>query len=148
VRITPRTGVVVYDARGNGDGAVASTLAGDHQNRVTDYTAIVVPTLSMGAHPAAPGLNGQDAQQFAEALMAAQPLPRPRRLTPRECERLMGWPDDHTTLGVNERGEEYALSDTPRYKLCGNGVASPVAAWIGHRIKNTLEISHGQKSAD
>jgi DNA (cytosine-5)-methyltransferase 1 len=139
---------VVFDARGNGEGGADPTLAGDHQNRVTDYTAIVVPTLSMGAHPAAPGLNGQDAQQFAEALMAAQPLPRPRRLTPRECERLMGWPDDHTTLGVNERGEEYALSDTARYKLCGNGVASPVAAWIGHRIKNTLEISHGQKSAD
>ena len=72
----------------------------------------------------------------------------PRRLTPRECERLMGWADDWTALGIDEQGREYQLSDTARYKLCGNGVASPVAAWIGHRIKNTLEISHGQKSAD
>ena len=34
--------VLIYDARGNGDGGVAPTITGDHQNRVTDYTAIVV----------------------------------------------------------------------------------------------------------
>lgn len=34
--------VLVYDARGNGGGGVAPTIAGDHQNRITDYTAIVV----------------------------------------------------------------------------------------------------------
>ena len=34
--------VLVYDARGNGDGGVAPTITGDHQNRITDYTAIVV----------------------------------------------------------------------------------------------------------
>jgi site-specific DNA-cytosine methylase len=42
---TLRAGVtpaVVYDARGNGDGKIASTLTGDHENRVTDYTAVVV----------------------------------------------------------------------------------------------------------
>lgn len=33
---------VVYDARGNGDGGTVPTLTGDHQNRITDYTAIVV----------------------------------------------------------------------------------------------------------
>ena len=44
-----------------------------------------------------------------------------RRLTPLECERLMGWPDDWTA----------GQSDTHRYKQCGNGVASPVAQWIG-----------------
>lgn len=32
----------VYDARGNGRGGIAPTLTGDHQNRITDYTAIVV----------------------------------------------------------------------------------------------------------
>jgi len=44
-----------------------------------------------------------------------------RRLTPIECERLMGWPDDWTA----------GQADTHRYKQCGNGVASPVATWIG-----------------
>jgi site-specific DNA-cytosine methylase len=49
-----------------------------------------------------------------------------------ECERLMGWPDDHTRYKAD--GTEQA--DTHRYKQCGNGVASPVAQWIGkHLIK-------------
>lgn len=38
---TDRHGVAIFDARGNGDGAVSPTLTGDHQNRVTDYTAVV-----------------------------------------------------------------------------------------------------------
>jgi DNA (cytosine-5)-methyltransferase 1 len=52
-----------------------------------------------------------------------------RRLTPLECERLMGWPDGHTAEGING-----TVSDTQRYKMCGNGVASPVAEWIGRHI--------------
>lgn len=55
-----------------------------------------------------------------------------RRLTPLECERLMGWPDDHTRY--NPDGSEQA--DTHRYKQCGNGVASPVARWIAQHILN------------
>jgi DNA (cytosine-5)-methyltransferase 1 len=53
-----------------------------------------------------------------------------RRLTPLECERLMGWPDDHTRYKAD--GTEQA--DTHRYKQCGNGVASPVAEWIGKQL--------------
>lgn len=53
-----------------------------------------------------------------------------RRLTPRECERLMGWPDDWTRWSAD--GTE--IADGPRYKMCGNGVVSPVAAWIGGRL--------------
>jgi len=59
---------------------------------------------------------------------------RPRRLTPLECERLMSWPDQWTASGVKEDGSEYALSDTARYRLCGNGVGSVVAAWIARRL--------------
>jgi DNA (cytosine-5)-methyltransferase 1 len=55
-----------------------------------------------------------------------------RRLTPLECERLMGWPDDHTRWKAD--GTEQA--DTHRYKQCGNGVASPVAKWIAQHILN------------
>jgi len=47
-----------------------------------------------------------------------------RRLTLTECERLQGFPDGHTA------GE----SDTQRYKMLGNAVCVPVAAWIGRRI--------------
>lgn len=63
----------------------------------------------------------------------------PRRLTPMECERLMGWPDLHTATGVNEKGKVYQLADTARYKLCGNGIASPVTAWIGFQLRVAVE---------
>jgi DNA (cytosine-5)-methyltransferase 1 len=55
-----------------------------------------------------------------------------RRLTPVECERLMGWPDNHTL----NRADGKTNSDTTRYKMCGNGVASPVAQWIAEQINN------------
>jgi DNA (cytosine-5)-methyltransferase 1 len=53
-----------------------------------------------------------------------------RRLTEIECERLMGWNDDHTRFRAD--GKETASSQ--RYKMCGNGVAAPVATWIGERV--------------
>jgi DNA (cytosine-5)-methyltransferase 1 len=53
-----------------------------------------------------------------------------RRLTPVECERLMGWPDNHTL----PRADGKQNADTTRYKMCGNGVASPVAQWIGQHL--------------
>jgi DNA (cytosine-5)-methyltransferase 1 len=53
-----------------------------------------------------------------------------RRLTPRECERLQGFPDDYTQ--VPHRGKPAA--DGPRYKALGNSMAVPVMAWIGRRI--------------
>lgn len=58
-----------------------------------------------------------------------------RRLTPRECERLMGWPDDHTRWRADGR----EIADGPRYRLIGNGVVAPVAAWIGRRLIAVLE---------
>ena len=53
-----------------------------------------------------------------------------RRLTPRECERLQGFPDDWTD--VPHRGRPAA--DGPRYKALGNSMAVPVLRWIGKRI--------------
>ena len=57
-----------------------------------------------------------------------------RRLTPRECERLQGFPDDYTL--VPNRGKPAA--DGPRYKALGNSWAVPVVRWIGERIKAAL----------
>ena len=53
-----------------------------------------------------------------------------RRLTPRECERLQGFPDDYTL--VEYRGK--LAADGPRYKALGNSMAVPVMRWIGQRI--------------
>ena len=54
-----------------------------------------------------------------------------RRLTPRECERLQGFPDDYTL--VPWRGK--MAPDGPRYKAMGNSMAVPVMRWIGERIQ-------------
>ena len=53
-----------------------------------------------------------------------------RKLMPIECERLMSWPDNHTKFGVNEKGETIEISDSQRYKMCGNGVVSNVVREI------------------
>ena len=51
-----------------------------------------------------------------------------RRLTPRECERLQGFPDDYTRISAK-------TADGPRYKALGNSMAVPVMRWIGERIE-------------
>lgn len=60
-----------------------------------------------------------------------------RRLTPRECERLQGFPDDYTL--IPHRGKP--ASDGPRYKALGNSMAVPVMAWIGQRIDLVERLS-------
>lgn len=60
-----------------------------------------------------------------------------RRLTPIECERLQGFPDNHTLIGW--RGKDDAeCPDGPRYKAIGNSMAVPVMRWIGERIAAAL----------
>ena len=59
---------------------------------------------------------------------------RVRKLTPLECERLQGFPDNWTAIGVNEKGREVKVSDTQRIKQMGNAVTVNVIEWIGGRI--------------
>lgn len=66
-------------------------------------------------------LDGANGQGVAGAVI-------PRRLTPTECLRLMGWPD--WWLDITP-----PLADSPKYRMIGNGVVAPVAQWIGERIK-------------
>lgn len=62
-----------------------------------------------------------------------------RRLTPRECERLQGFPDDYTRIMVRDK----SASDGPRYKALGNSMAVNVMRWIGNRIQmaDCLDVS-------
>lgn len=53
-----------------------------------------------------------------------------RRLTPVECCRLQGFPDDHLRMPEGEK----QLKETTRYRMLGNAVAVPVVEWIGRRI--------------
>jgi len=56
-----------------------------------------------------------------------------RRLTPLECERLQGFPDDWTRVPYKGKPAE-ECPDGPRYKACGNSMAVPVMRWIGERM--------------
>ena len=78
----------------------------------------VTPTIRQGAGP-----NGT-------ANVAVYAGYAVRRLTPRECERLQGFPDDYTLIQF--RGKPAA--DGPRYRALGNSMAVPVMRWIGRRI--------------
>jgi DNA (cytosine-5)-methyltransferase 1 len=59
-----------------------------------------------------------------------------RRLTPRECERLQGFPDDYTLVEYRKK----PAADGPRYRALGNSMAVPVMRWIGERIKMVDEL--------
>ena len=68
--------------------------------------------------------------------------PTVRKLLPLECERLMGFPDNHTRIPWNGKSEE-ECPDAPRYKACGNSMAVNCMMWIGERIQKVEEkISH------
>lgn len=78
-----------------------------------------------------PTLNVFDnAGESRATVVVPEATYRVRRLTPRECERLQGWPDDHTRWA--DTGKE--LTDSARYKMCGNGISAPVAQWLGENL--------------
>ena len=60
-----------------------------------------------------------------------------RRLTPIECERLQGFPDNHTQIPYRNKPAEQC-PDGPRYAACGNSMAVPVMNWIGRRIQDVI----------
>ena len=65
--------------------------------------------------------------------------PSVRRVTPIECERLQGFPDDYTRIRWN-KAEVEACPDRPRYHALGNSMAVPVMHHLGRRID---EVRHG-----
>ena len=105
----------------------------EENNMTTDINGSeIAATLRGFGH----GWQGQQNSTHSVAVTEDQEetIMQVRRLTPVECERLMGWPDDHTRWRAD--GKEQA--DTNRYKQCGNGVATPVAKWIAHHIRALL----------
>ena len=137
----------VYDARGNGNGEIVPTLTGDHENRVTDYTAVCIGNGQADQtklHEVAGALNCMHDQQ---AVMCGDKV---RRLTPLECERLQGFPDNWTLIGkpadlvirtadydpsvswveviykyIDDDGKAHRVTNSARYKALGNSIAIP-----------------------
>lgn len=60
-----------------------------------------------------------------------------RRLTPRECERLQGFPDDYILIQYRNK----PAADGPRYKALGNSMAVPCMAWLGNRIQMVEDLN-------
>lgn len=82
------------------------------------------------------GCGNQSTQNF---VFTTEPEIRIRKLTPVETERLQGYPDGHTQFGRRANGEVYEISNSQRYKMCGNGISSPVPAFLFPTIFGTDE---------
>lgn len=121
----------IYDARGNGNGAISPTLTGDHQNRVTDYTAVVVHSIK--------AKGNLDFREDSDNLTVKNMTVR--RLTPLECERLQGFPDGWTDIGewTDSKGKKRQTTDTARYRALGNSIALPFWFWLLRRISAQYE---------
>ena len=139
----------VWDARGNGDGITSPTITGDHNNRITDYTAVIVEQ-----KPETHYFSMQRFDEFKESAAASTLKQRDykdvtdivveerepklnrkyivRRLTPTESLSLQGlpkwWCDD-----IKGR------SDTATYRLSGNGLALPCAIDVLYKITKAYE---------
>ena len=141
----------IYDARGNGDGDVVPTITVDHENRVTDYTALCMDVGFFQTYKEQAGTLL--ARQYKDPPIVKETYQRQtgsllasgyskngtheaangmyitgncvRRLTPLECERLQGYPDGWTDIGewVDSKGKKHKESDSPRYKALGNSIA-------------------------
>lgn len=150
--INPVAEPLIYDARGNGDGITSPTMTGDHNSRVTDYTAITLQgDTVVGADLYNGTLTGDKAVTLTTATGQGGANTGPsviekiirwivRRLTPTECERLQGYPDGWTDLGewIDGKGKTHKDADTPRYKALGNSIALPQWYYVLGGISDRL----------
>jgi site-specific DNA-cytosine methylase len=79
-----------------------------------------------------PSVQSHHAQTFVAQTVAV------RRLTPVECERLQGFPDNYSQIPWKGKPSS-ECPDGPRYKACGNSFAVPVVRWIGERIQKQID---------
>lgn len=81
-----------------------------------------------------------------DAAALAQMDIRIRKLTPVECERLQGFPDNHTRIAWKGKGPDLC-PDGPRYKAIGNSLAVPEVRWIGQRILAAVQTAIDRRAA-
>jgi len=96
----------------------------------TPHVAIIAPCITASNDPSRSPQSSEVTQQVAAVHQATMAV---RRLTPVECERLQGFPDNWSRISWKGKPEEQC-PDGPRYKACGNSMAVPVMRWIGERI--------------
>nr|DAR07539.1 MAG TPA: Cytosine specific methyltransferase [Caudoviricetes sp.] len=143
---------VIYDARGNGDGRTCPTITGDHKNRITDYTAIVIERKTFSEQPFSSYKESRKCSTLkakagnigngSECLIAEKTIRWiVRRLTSVECERLQGFPDNYINIGdwTDSKGKKHKCADSPRYKALGNSIALPQWFWLVQRMSPYLK---------
>jgi len=117
-------GVDTYNASESGDIAVTLTASG---NSSTNSGPKVMQPIAF--HATQDPISGNKSPCLGSNMQVGlqQQDMAVRRLTPVECERLQGFPDDYTNIPK--------AADGPRYKALGNSMAVPVMKWIGQRIQ-------------
>lgn len=129
-------------------GDVAHTLTKEGHDASEDGSGRGTPVIAFSSTGGSWNLN-KDADRVAPTLRVGSGvgIPSPpaiqqeatvRRLTPMECERLMGWPDGWTDIPWNKKDH---APDSRRYAACGNGVVAPVSYWIGARLREVLNAA-------
>ena len=108
-------------------GGFEGAVAFSSKDYGADAALEVSPTLRAGGH---------DASHANGGIPPAIASPTVRRLTPRECERLQGFPDDFTAITYRKK----PAADGPRYKALGNSMAVPVIGWVLNRVQMFSEL--------
>ena len=135
---------VNYKADGADGNGVAFATVGDHENRPTDMTNLVLnspATYQTVTGCLDCGITKGTGNQLANQDMFVANTSMVRRLTPTECERLQGFPDGWTDIGewIDSKGKKHKEADSPRYKALGNSIALPFWEWMAKRMAQYIE---------
>jgi DNA (cytosine-5)-methyltransferase 1 len=124
---------IAWDEELNASVEQAGTLLrGGEGGRHDGVMQPVAPSLTASNDPSRSPQSAEVTQQVNAVYASSMQV---RRLTPVECERLQGFPDNYTNIPWRGKPES---PDGPRYKALGNSWAVPVVRWIGRRIASAL----------
>lgn len=125
-----RDGGAMLEAGGDQAGALRAASGGSSRDYIAAFTCSDQASGFVWERDVAPTIQARKASETSNIQTGVRIGTAVRRLTPRECERLQGFPDDYTLIPWR-RG---LAQDGPRYRALGNAMAVPVMAWIGRRI--------------
>jgi site-specific DNA-cytosine methylase len=115
-----------------------SVAANDYKEPQAVAQPIAVDTFNQTTNEHTSQTLGSSATDVNHYGAVINPPMAIRRLTPIECERLQGFPDNWTKIPWKKKPAE-DCPDGPRYKACGNSMAVPVMRWIGQRINKKTD---------
>ena len=125
-----------YLARGEGPRPSTETFPTLTKDSGDQSPHVCAPTITASNDPSR---SPQSSEVTAQVSSVHQVTMAVRRLTPVECERLQGFPDNWSRIPWKGKTEE-ECPDGPRYKACGNSMAVPVMNFIGRRIQLVSDV--------